>query len=126
VPSGRGRLAMRFGGLAWLVYRGHCTQGCAHTEGASSGCKRAVGSVICEEGALLCRTCSVRERIVEALQSAASHKSGSGRALLWTRATEHATCTSVGTSPGILVQGFWPLKSLIFEAKRTSFWSARH
>ena len=37
VPSGRGRLAMRFGGLAWLVYRGHCTQGCAHTEGALSG-----------------------------------------------------------------------------------------
>ena len=23
-------------------------------------------------------------------------------------------------------QGFWPKKSLKFEAKRTSFWSARH
>jgi hypothetical protein len=34
---------MRFGGLAWLAYRGHCPQGCAHTEGALSGCKEQWG-----------------------------------------------------------------------------------
>ena len=41
--SGRERLAMRFGGLSWLAHRGHCPQGCAHTEGVLSGCKEQWG-----------------------------------------------------------------------------------
>ena len=70
-----------------------------------------------------CSTCSVRERRAEAQGSFTKEQqrqSGSVRALLYTTAMEHATCTNVGM-PGIMAQ-----RSLKFEAKRTSFWSARH
>ena len=60
-PSGRGRPAMSFGGLAWLAHRGHCTKGCAHTRECIVRLQRAIGW-ICKGGALLCSTCSVRER----------------------------------------------------------------
>ena len=42
-PSGRGRLAKRFGGRAWLAHLGYYGRGCAHREreGASSGGKRS-------------------------------------------------------------------------------------
>jgi hypothetical protein len=42
-PSGRGRPAMRFGGLAWLAHRGHCTKGCAHTRECIVRLQRAIG-----------------------------------------------------------------------------------
>ena len=47
-PIGRGRPAMRFGGLAWLPHRGSCCQGCTHTEGNRGRVvrlQRAVGSI---------------------------------------------------------------------------------
>ena len=55
-PSGRGRLAKRFGGRAWLAHLGYYGRGCAHTEreGASSGGKEQCGASdgrICKEGA---------------------------------------------------------------------------
>ena len=52
-----------------------------------------------------CSFCSMRERRAEAqgcITQERQRQSGSGRALLCTR----ATCISVGTSQGILVQGF--------------------
>ena len=143
-PSGRGRLAKRFGGRAWLAHLVYCGRGCAHREreGASSGGKEQCGASdgrICKEGAKSSGEhpmagCKEEVLLLNHMQHAGTQsrgaglhhtRAGSGRALLWTRATEHATCASVGTSPGILVQSFWPLKSLKFEAKRTSFWSAR-
>jgi hypothetical protein len=45
-PSGRGRLAKRFGGRAWLAHLGYYRRGCAHREreGASSGGKEQCGA----------------------------------------------------------------------------------
>jgi hypothetical protein len=52
--SGRGHLAKRFGGLAWLAHRVYCCRGCTHREreGASSGGKEPCGASdgrICKE-----------------------------------------------------------------------------
>ena len=90
-PSGRGRPAMRSGGLAWLAHRGGCPQGCTHTQRVRRQVEKSSSvNVRWQEmrgGVLLCSTRSVGDQRRAEAQRAASHKSGSGRALLRTRAS---------------------------------------
>ncbi len=139
-PSGMGRLAKRLGGRAWLAHRGDCCRGCAHRERAEGHLrqvarrsgerpmagyarKKAKSSgepmAECKEGVLL----------LQYMQRAGTQSRGAG--LHHTRAAA-AQCQSAALhkSDGARdVHKCWHVgatqKSLKFEAKHTSFWSAR-
>ena len=142
--SGWAALAMRFGGRAWLAHRRNCCRGCAHRESAdghrqvarSHGVRqmagyarkeqRAVGSVRWQDArkeCSFCSTCSVQERRAADAQGCIIQERQCARC------AQVMAVARVFGSHGLgpkdkSAQGFWPKKSLKFEAKRTSFWSA--
>ena len=132
--SGRGRPAMRFGELAWLAHRGCCTQGCAQRERvrhqvAKSSRERQMAGYAREELSFAahaaCGNAERRHRGLHHTRAAAAVRcfAQERRALAIAHRSRknHARWTMLG--PG---RRKAQIHSSLFEAKLTTFRSARH